>query len=67
MTGAARDDVEFLAERERALAAAVGTVLVGQETALRLAFMTLVCAGHALLEPEVSVPLAPCVIVGTRV
>jgi len=50
MTGAADVDVAFLAERYQALRAAVGTVLVGQETALRLAFMTLVCAGHALLE-----------------
>jgi MoxR-like ATPase len=50
MTGAAAVDVAFLAERYQALRAAVGTVLVGQETPLRLAFMTLVCAGHALLE-----------------
>jgi MoxR-like ATPase len=44
------DDVAFLADRYRALREAVGAVLVGQETALRLAFMTLSCAGHALLE-----------------
>jgi MoxR-like ATPase len=50
MTGAAGVDVAFLADRYQALRAAVGTVLVGQDAALRLAFMTLVCAGHALLE-----------------
>jgi len=50
MTAAASDDVLFLADRQRALAAAIGTVLVGQEPALRLAFMTLACGGHALLE-----------------
>jgi MoxR-like ATPase len=43
-------EVGFIAERYDALRTAVGRVVVGQEPALRLAFMTLVCGGHSLLE-----------------
>jgi len=47
---ASKPEFGFLAERYDALRSAVGTVLVGQDTALRLAFITLACAGHSLLE-----------------
>ena len=43
-------DVSLVAERHEALQAAIGRVLVGQTEAVRLAFLTLVCSGHALLE-----------------
>jgi len=44
------DDVLAIAERYRRLGEAVGGVLVGQESALRLAFVTLLCSGHSLIE-----------------
>jgi len=50
MSETAAHESGFLAERYDAVRGAVGAVLVGQETALRLAFITLACAGHSLLE-----------------
>ncbi len=43
-------DVSEIAERYRTLSAAVGEVVVGQEEAVRLAFLTLLCSGHSLIE-----------------
>jgi MoxR-like ATPase len=43
-------DVRFVADRYAALQDGVGRIVVGQEEALRLAFVTLACAGHSLLE-----------------
>jgi MoxR-like ATPase len=50
VTGDAPADVPRLAERYRALGEAVGRVVVGHEPTLRLAFITLLCSGHALIE-----------------
>jgi MoxR-like ATPase len=43
-------DVSPVATTYARLREAVGSVLVGQETALRLGFTTLLCAGHGLIE-----------------
>ena len=50
MTGSRPEDVAAIAERYGALRAAVGGVVVGQESAVRLAFVTLLCSGHSLIE-----------------
>jgi len=42
--------VAEIAERYRALAEAVGGVVVGQDAAVRLAFLTLLCSAHSLIE-----------------
>src|SRR5207249_329641 len=44
-----RDHPRVLA-RYRELTPAVGGVIVGQESAVRLAFITLLCSGHSLIE-----------------
>jgi MoxR-like ATPase len=43
-------DVADVAANYRALQDAAHTVIVGQERALRLAFVTLLCSGHSLIE-----------------
>jgi MoxR-like ATPase len=43
-------DVDLIVARYAALRAAVARVVVGQEDTVRLAFMTLLCSGHGLLE-----------------
>src|SRR5207302_5572468 len=50
MIGSRPEDVAAIAERYGALRAAVGGVVVGQESAVRLAFITLLCSGHSLIE-----------------
>ncbi len=43
-------DLERVADAYRTVRETVGRVIVGQETAVRLAFATLMCGGHSLLE-----------------
>ncbi len=43
-------DVGHVAERHEALQRELGQVLIGQSETVRLAFLTLACSGHALLE-----------------
>jgi MoxR-like ATPase len=43
-------DTAAIASRFRALDEAVGRVVVGQQDALRLAFVTFLCGGHSLIE-----------------
>jgi MoxR-like ATPase len=43
-------DVTSIAQSFRALHEAVGRIVVGQDDALRLAFTTLLCGGHSLIE-----------------
>lgn len=43
-------DPDFLADAYRRVATAVETVIVGQSGAVRLAFATLLCSGHTLIE-----------------
>jgi MoxR-like ATPase len=43
-------DVARVAEAHRTVETTVGRVIVGQETAVRLTFLTLLCSGHSLLE-----------------
>ncbi len=43
-------DVAQIAERYRALAEAIGRSVVGQAQAVRLAFLTLLCSSHSLIE-----------------
>ena len=43
-------DVGWVAEQFSALRSSVGTVVIGQEEAVRLSFVTLLCAGHSLYE-----------------
>jgi MoxR-like ATPase len=50
LSGAERLDTAPVAELYRRVAAAVGEVVVGQEGAVRLCFVTLLCRGHSLLE-----------------
>ncbi len=50
MIGSRPEDVAAIAECYGALRAAVGGVVVGQESAVRLAFITLLCSGHSLIE-----------------
>jgi MoxR-like ATPase len=45
-----RIDTAPVAELYRDLAAAVGETVIGQQTAVRLVFVTLLCRGHSLLE-----------------
>jgi MoxR-like ATPase len=42
--------VAEIAERFRALSAAIAQVVVGQEESTRLCFLTLLCSGHSLVE-----------------
>jgi MoxR-like ATPase len=49
MTGAP-PDVGRVTDAYRTVSAAVGRIIVGQEDAVRLAFATLLCGGHSLLE-----------------
>jgi MoxR-like ATPase len=49
MTGAP-PDVGRVADAHRRVERAVGAAIVGQESAVRLAFTTLLCGGHSLLE-----------------
>src|SRR5207245_1226857 len=44
------EDCAAIAECYGALRAAVGGVVVGQESAVRLSFITLLCSGHSLIE-----------------
>ena len=50
MIGSRPEDVAAIAECYGALRAAVGGVVVGQESAVRLAFITLLSSGHSLIE-----------------
>ena len=50
MIGRRPEDIAAIAERYGALRAAVGGVVVGQETAVRQAFITLLCSSHSLIE-----------------
>ena len=50
MTDARALDVTPVAEGFSALREATATVVVGQDTAVRLTFITLLCAGHSLIE-----------------
>jgi MoxR-like ATPase len=43
-------DVERVADAFRAVETSIGRVIVGQQSAVRLAFATLLCGGHSLLE-----------------
>ena len=43
-------DLAPVVERYRALRAGVGEVVVGQTQAVRLAFITLLCSAHSLIE-----------------
>jgi len=43
-------DVASVAANFRAVHDAMGAVIVGQDSAIRLAFITLLCAGHSLIE-----------------
>jgi MoxR-like ATPase len=43
-------DAHVVADRFRALCQEVGRVVVGQEEAIRLAWITLLCSGHGLIE-----------------
>ena len=50
MNDSPRIDTAPVAELYRGLAAAVGETVIGQQTAVRLVFVTLLCRGHSLLE-----------------
>ena len=50
MTEAPRLDLTPVIERYEALRAAVSRVVVGQDEAVRLATITLLCEGHSLIE-----------------
>src|SRR5213594_596237 len=50
MIGSRPEDVAAIAECYGALRAAVGGVVVGQESAVRLGFIRLLCSGHSLIE-----------------
>jgi MoxR-like ATPase len=50
MSTAVAAEVDAIAAQYRALREAVGTIVVGQEAALRLAFITLLTSGHSLIE-----------------
>jgi MoxR-like ATPase len=50
MIATQKADVVLLADRYRALGRAIGEVVIGQEEAVRLCFLTLVSSGHSLLE-----------------
>jgi MoxR-like ATPase len=43
-------DVDRVADAYRTAETTIGRVIVGQESAVRLAFTTLLCGGHSLLE-----------------
>ena len=43
-------DATWVAEKFAALRAAIGTVVIGNDEAVRLSFVTLLCAGHSLYE-----------------
>jgi len=50
MSAPERQDMQPVREIYEALSEAVGRVVVGQEDATRLAFLTLLCSGHSLFE-----------------
>jgi MoxR-like ATPase len=50
MSGERRRDPAWVAEVFAALRAAIGTVVIGQDDAVRLSFVTLLCSGHSLYE-----------------
>jgi MoxR-like ATPase len=50
MNEAPRQDTTAVAELYRGLREAIGGVVVGQEEAVRLCFVTLLCRGHSLIE-----------------
>ncbi len=43
-------DAQWVAQSFAALRSAIGTVIIGQDEALRLSFVTLLCSGHSLYE-----------------
>ncbi len=50
MDGENSGDAQWVAQSFAALRSAIGTVIIGQDEAVRLSFVTLLCSGHSLYE-----------------
>ena len=50
MDGENSGDAQWVAQSFASLRSAIGTVIIGQDEAVRLSFVTLLCSGHSLYE-----------------
>src|SRR5208282_5908918 len=50
MDGENSGDAQWVAQSFASLRSAIGTVIIGQNEAVRLSFVTLLCSGHSLYE-----------------